>query len=50
MLFRSKEARQAYLDMISLPKEVLEQFNQEKLDEKSEESSDDNQTEENSEN
>ncbi len=45
-----EEARQAYLDMISLPKEVLEQFNQENLDEKSEESSDDNQTEENSEN
>ena len=45
-----KEARKAYLDMISLPKEVLEQFNQENLDEKSEESSDDNQPEENSEN
>ena len=45
-----EEARQAYLDMISLPKEVLEQFNQENLDKKSEESSDDNQTEENSEN
>jgi len=45
-----EEARQAYLDMISLPKEVLEQFNQENLDEKSEESSNDNQTEENSEN
>jgi polyhydroxyalkanoate synthesis regulator phasin len=45
-----KEARQAYLDMISFPKEVLEQFNQEYLDKKLEESSDDNQTEENSEN
>ena len=42
-----EEARQAYLDMLSIPKEVLEQFNQEKLDEKSE----DNQpSEEDSEN
>ncbi len=42
-----EEARQAYLDMIAFPKEVLEQFNQEKLDEKSE----DNQpSEEDSEN
>ncbi len=46
-----EEARQVYLDMISIPKEVLEEFNQESLDEKSEESSNDNQTsEENSEN
>jgi len=45
-----KEARQAYLDMISFPKEILEQFNQESLDETSAESSDDNQAEENSEN
>ncbi len=45
-----KEARQAYLDMISFPKEILEQFNQESLDETSVESSDDNQAEENSEN
>ena len=45
------EARQVYLDMISFPKEVLEQFNQESLDEKSEGGSNDNQTsEENSEN
>jgi len=45
------EARQAYLDMISIPKEVLEQFNQENLNEKSEEDSGDNQnSEENSEN
>jgi len=45
-----EEARQVYLDMISIPKQVLEQFNQESLDEKSEESSNDNQTsEENSE-
>ncbi len=36
------EARQAYLDTISIPKEVLEQFNQEKL----EESTEDNQTSE----
>lgn len=45
-----EEARQAYLDMISFPREVLEQFNQEYLDEKSEENPDDSQTEENSEN
>ncbi len=45
------EARQVYLDMISFPKEVLEQFNQESLDEKSEEGSNEYQTsEENSEN
>jgi len=42
-----EEARQAYLDMISFPKEILEQFNQKSLDETSAESSDDNQTEEN---
>ncbi len=42
-----EEARQAYLDMLSIPKVVLEQLNQEKLDEKSE----DNQpSEEDSEN
>jgi len=34
-----EEARQVYLDMISIPREVLEQFNQERLDEKSEENS-----------
>jgi len=46
-----EEARQAYLDMISFPKEVLEQFNQESLDEELEEGSNYNQTsEENSEN
>lgn len=45
-----EEARQVFLDMISIPKEVLEQFNQESLDEKSEELQDDNQTEGNSEN
>ncbi len=45
-----KEARQVYLDRISFPKEVLEQFNHENLDEKSEDSSQDNQTEENLEN
>ncbi len=39
-----EEARQAYLNIISIPKDVLEQFNQESLDEKSEEGSDDNQT------
>ena len=32
-----EEARQAYLDMISIPKEVLEQFNQGKLDATTEE-------------
>ncbi len=40
------EARQVFLDMISMSKEVLEQFTQEKLEEISE----DNQTEEDSEN
>jgi len=34
-----EEARQVFLDMISIPREVLEQFNQKSLDEKSEESS-----------
>ncbi|MBL7001795.1 MAG: carboxypeptidase regulatory-like domain-containing protein [Nitrosopumilus sp.] len=34
-----EEARQAYLDMISIPKEFLEQFNQELLDEELEENS-----------
>jgi len=34
-----EEARQVFLDMISIPREVLEQFNQQSLDEKSEESS-----------
>ena len=38
------EARQAYLDILSFPKEVLEQFNQEFLDEKLEEYSNDYQT------
>ena len=41
-----EEARQVYLDMISIPKEVLEEFNQESLNENSEESSNDNQTSE----
>lgn len=46
-----EEARQAYLDMISFPKEVLEQFNQEILNKELEEGSNYNQTsEENSEN
>lgn len=45
-----EEARQAYLDMISIPKEVLEKFNQGELDELPEESTDENQnTEEDSE-
>lgn len=42
-----EEARQAYLDMLSIPKETLEQFNQEKLAEEAEVSED--QTEEDSE-
>ena len=41
-----EEARQAYLDMISIPRAVLEQFNQESLDEKSEENSNDTQSSE----
>ena len=41
-----EEARQTYLDMISIPKEVLEQFNEEKLDN----SEDEKTNEENSEN
>jgi len=45
-----EEARRVFLDMISIPKEVLEQFNQEIQDEKLEESIDDNQTEEKLEN
>ena len=43
-----EEARQVFLDMISIPKEMLEQFNQESLDEKSEDRAD-NQDEDNSE-
>ena len=42
-----EEARQAYLDMISIPKEVLEQFNQEKL-ETPEETSDEETSDESS--
>lgn len=40
------EARQAYLELISIPKEVLEKFNQEKIDEISKQ----NQTDSNQEN
>ena len=36
--------------MISIPKEMLEKFNQESIEEKSEQSQNDNQTEEDSEN
>ena len=43
-----EEARQAYLDMLSIPKETLEQFNQITLDEQSE-ISDDMQTDDDSE-
>lgn len=42
-----EEARQVFLDMISIPREMLEQFNQESLEEKSEENQEDNQAEEN---
>jgi len=45
-----EEARQVFLDMISIPKEMLEKFNQESIEEKSEQSQNDNQTEEDSEN
>ena len=45
-----EEARQVFLDMMSISKETLEQFNQENLDEKSEEIQDDSQAEESSEN
>ena len=45
-----EEARQVFLDMISIPKEMLDKFNQESIEEKSEQSQDDNQTEEDSEN
>jgi len=45
-----EEARQAYLDMLSIPKEKLEQFNQEKLEEVSEEISDEQTSEDDSEN
>ncbi|MDH3312406.1 MAG: carboxypeptidase regulatory-like domain-containing protein [Nitrosopumilus sp.] len=39
-----EEARQAYLDKISISKEILEEFNQEKANQESEESLDENQT------
>ena len=45
-----KEARQVFLDMISIPKEMLEKFNQEYIEKKLEQSQDDNQTEVNLEN
>jgi len=45
-----EEARQAYLDTLSIPKEKLEEFNQEKLEKESEEISEDQISEENSEN
>ena len=45
-----EEARQVFLDMISMPKEMLEKFNQEHIEKKLEQSQDDNQTEVNSEN
>ncbi len=45
-----EEARQAYLDMLSIPKEKLEQFNQEKLEKESEEIPEEQISEEDSEN
>ncbi len=45
-----EEARQVYLDMLSIPKEKLEQFNQEKLEKESEEVSDEQTSEDDSEN
>jgi len=45
-----EEARQAYLDMLSIPKEKLEQFNQEKLEEVPEEISEEQTSEDDSEN
>jgi hypothetical protein len=45
-----EEARQAYLDKISISKEILEEFNEEKIDQELEQSSEDNTTDENSEN
>lgn len=44
-----EEARQVYLDMVSIPKEVLEQFNQEKLEKEYEETTDNQTSNENSE-
>jgi F0F1-type ATP synthase epsilon subunit len=38
------EAMQAYLKIISMPKEMLEQFNQDQIDKNSKNSSEDNQT------
>ncbi|MHA7647443.1 carboxypeptidase-like regulatory domain-containing protein [Nitrosopumilus sp. S4] len=45
-----EEARAVYLSLISIPKEVLEEFNQEKLNEKAEEIADGNQTNSNPQN
>jgi len=45
-----EEARQVFLDMISIPKEMLEKFNQESYENKLEQSQDDNQAEVNSDN
>ncbi len=42
-----EEARQAYLDKISIPKEILEKFIEEKVNQELEESSDENQPAEN---
>lgn len=46
-----EEARQAYLDKISIPKKILEEFNEEKIVQESEQNSEENNTtDENSEN
>ena len=46
-----EQAKQAYLDKISMPKKILEEFNQEKVNQKFKEDSDENETsEENSQN
>lgn len=45
-----EDARQAYLDRISIPKEILEEFNQEKVEQELEEEPEVQPTEENSEN
>ncbi|WP_316505381.1 hypothetical protein [Nitrosopumilus sp.] len=39
-----EEARQAYIEIISIPKEILEQFNQKRLNEKSNENIEISQT------
>lgn len=45
-----EEARQAYLDIVSIPKEILEQFSQNKVDVEPEDDSEEESSEENSDN